>query len=84
VIAAGCAVAGFGTFFSMPWRLLPFPIAVGMLAHAARWALISRPTWREWVSARPSRAEMAADPVHCHSTITREDAMIPHHSVSPT
>ena len=40
VIAAGCAVAGFGTFFSMPWRLLPLPIAVGMLAHAARWALI--------------------------------------------
>jgi uncharacterized membrane protein YjjB (DUF3815 family) len=25
----------------MPWRLLPLPIAVGMLAHAARWALIS-------------------------------------------
>jgi uncharacterized membrane protein YjjP (DUF1212 family) len=41
VIAAGCAVASFGTFFSMPWRLLPVPIAVGMLAHAARWALIS-------------------------------------------
>ena len=40
VIAAGCAVASFGTFFSMPWRLLAFPIAVGMLAHAARWALI--------------------------------------------
>jgi uncharacterized membrane protein YjjP (DUF1212 family) len=41
VIAAGCAVAAFGTFFSMPWRLLPVPIAAGMLAHAARWALIS-------------------------------------------
>ncbi len=41
VIAAGCAVAAFGIVFSMPWRLLPFPIAVGMLAHAARWALIS-------------------------------------------
>ncbi|WP_084788967.1 threonine/serine exporter ThrE family protein [Bradyrhizobium sp. Cp5.3] len=40
VIAAGCAVASFGTFFSMPWRLLPFPIAVGMLAHAVRWALV--------------------------------------------
>ena len=25
----------------MPWRLLAFPIAAGMLAHAARWALIS-------------------------------------------
>jgi uncharacterized membrane protein YjjP (DUF1212 family) len=41
VVAAGCAVASFGTFFSMPWRLLAFPIGAGMLAHAARWALIS-------------------------------------------
>jgi uncharacterized membrane protein YjjP (DUF1212 family) len=41
VIAAGCAVASFGTFFSIPWRLLALPIAAGMLAHAARWALIS-------------------------------------------
>ena len=36
VIAAGCAVASFGTFFSMPWRLLAFPMMCGMLAHAAR------------------------------------------------
>jgi len=41
VAAAGGAVAAFGTFFSMPWHQLPFPIAAGMLAHAARWALIS-------------------------------------------
>jgi uncharacterized membrane protein YjjP (DUF1212 family) len=41
VMAAGCAVAAFGTFFSMPWRLLPFPIVVGMLAHAVRWSVIS-------------------------------------------
>jgi uncharacterized membrane protein YjjP (DUF1212 family) len=41
VIAAGCAIASFGTFFSMPCRLLAFPIAAGMLAHAVRWALIS-------------------------------------------
>ena len=41
VIAAGCAVASFGTFFSMPWRLLALPIAAGMLVHAARWVLIS-------------------------------------------
>src|SRR5882757_1874280 len=31
VIAAGCAVASFGTFFSMPWHLLAFPIAVACL-----------------------------------------------------
>jgi uncharacterized membrane protein YjjP (DUF1212 family) len=41
VLAAGCAVAAFGNFFSMPLRLLPLPIAVGMLAHASRWALVS-------------------------------------------
>jgi uncharacterized membrane protein YjjB (DUF3815 family) len=41
MIAAGCAVAAFGTIFSMPWRMLPFPIVAGMLGHAARWALIS-------------------------------------------
>ncbi|NUU41839.1 threonine/serine ThrE exporter family protein [Tardiphaga robiniae] len=41
VVAAGCAVASFGNLFSMPWRMLPFPIAAGMLGHAAHWALIS-------------------------------------------
>lgn len=41
MIAAGCAVASFGTFFSMPWRLLAFLIAVGMLAPPCGWTLIS-------------------------------------------
>jgi uncharacterized membrane protein YjjP (DUF1212 family) len=41
VLAAGVAVAAFGSFFNMPWRLLPIPIAVGMLAHACRWMVIS-------------------------------------------
>jgi uncharacterized membrane protein YjjB (DUF3815 family) len=41
MVAAGCAVAAFGTFFSMPWRLLPLPIAIGVVAHAARWAMIA-------------------------------------------
>ena len=41
VIAAGVAVGAYGTFFAMPWRTLPIPILVGMLAHAARWATIS-------------------------------------------
>jgi uncharacterized membrane protein YjjP (DUF1212 family) len=40
VIAAGVAVAAYGTFFAMPWRLLPIPIFVGALAHACRWAVI--------------------------------------------
>jgi uncharacterized membrane protein YjjB (DUF3815 family) len=30
VIAAGCAVASFGTFFSMPWRMLPFPMGADL------------------------------------------------------
>ncbi|GLR84088.1 threonine/serine exporter family protein [Bradyrhizobium iriomotense] len=41
VIAAGFAVGSFGSIFSLPWRMLPLPIAAGMLGHAARWALIS-------------------------------------------
>src|SRR5216683_1781136 len=41
VLAAGVAVAAYGTFFAMPWRMLPIPIAIGMLAHASRWAMIS-------------------------------------------
>jgi uncharacterized membrane protein YjjB (DUF3815 family) len=41
VIAAGVAVAAYGTFFAMPWRMLPIPVAIGMLAHASRWGMIS-------------------------------------------
>jgi uncharacterized membrane protein YjjP (DUF1212 family) len=41
VIAAGIAVAAYGTFFAMPWRMLPIPISIGMFAHASRWAMIS-------------------------------------------
>jgi uncharacterized membrane protein YjjP (DUF1212 family) len=41
VIAAGVAVAAYGTFFAMPWRMLPIPIVIGMLAHACRWVAIS-------------------------------------------
>jgi uncharacterized membrane protein YjjP (DUF1212 family) len=41
VPAAGVAVAAYGTFFNMPWRMLPIPMLVGMLAHACRWTAIS-------------------------------------------
>ena len=37
VIAAGVAVAAYSIFFSTPLRMLPWPVAVGMLAHALRW-----------------------------------------------
>ncbi len=42
VIAAAVAVAAYGTFFSMPWRMLPIPILIGMAAHAARWLMMAR------------------------------------------
>jgi uncharacterized membrane protein YjjP (DUF1212 family) len=41
VSAAAVAVAAYGTFFAMPWRMLPIPILIGALAHACRWAVIS-------------------------------------------
>jgi uncharacterized membrane protein YjjP (DUF1212 family) len=41
VTAAAVAVAAYGTFFAMPWRMLPIPILIGALAHACRWAVIS-------------------------------------------
>src|SRR5262249_37423837 len=34
VIAAGVAVAAYSAFFSAPWYMLPWPVAVGMFAHA--------------------------------------------------
>jgi uncharacterized membrane protein YjjB (DUF3815 family) len=41
VVAAGVAVAAYGTFFAMPWRMLPIPILIGMLAHTCRWLVIA-------------------------------------------
>ena len=42
VIAAGVAVFAYSVFFSTPLKMLPWPVAVGMLAHAARWVTLSR------------------------------------------
>jgi uncharacterized membrane protein YjjP (DUF1212 family) len=41
VIAAGVAVACYSVFFSTPLSMLPWPVAVGMLAHALRWVALS-------------------------------------------
>ena len=41
VIAAGVAVAAYSIFFSTPLRMLGWPVAVGMLAHALRWWTLS-------------------------------------------
>jgi uncharacterized membrane protein YjjB (DUF3815 family) len=40
-IAAGVAVACYSVFFSTPLNMLPWPVAVGMLAHALRWVALS-------------------------------------------
>lgn len=41
VAAAGVAVAAYSVFFSAPLSMLPWPIVVGMMAHAFRWAVLS-------------------------------------------
>jgi uncharacterized membrane protein YjjP (DUF1212 family) len=41
VIAAGVAVACYSVFFSTPLNMLPWPVAVGMLAHALRWVAMT-------------------------------------------
>jgi uncharacterized membrane protein YjjP (DUF1212 family) len=45
VISAGIAVAAYAIFFSMPMQMLPWPVAVGMLAHASRWWLLGALGW---------------------------------------
>jgi uncharacterized membrane protein YjjB (DUF3815 family) len=41
VIAAGVAVACYSVFFSAPLKMLPWPVAVGMVAHALRWVALT-------------------------------------------
>jgi uncharacterized membrane protein YjjB (DUF3815 family) len=41
VIAAGVAVFAYSVFFSTPLSMLPWPVAVGMVAHALRWVALS-------------------------------------------
>jgi uncharacterized membrane protein YjjP (DUF1212 family) len=41
VVAAGIAVAAYSVFFSTPSNMLPWPVVVGMLAHALRWVALS-------------------------------------------
>ena len=59
MIAAGIAVAAYSIFFSTPLRMLGWPVAVGMLAHALRWWTLSvgagvgtgaLVAWRRWPS----------------------------------
>jgi len=41
VIAAGVAVACYSIFFSSPLNMLPWPVAVGAVAHALRWFVLT-------------------------------------------
>jgi uncharacterized membrane protein YjjB (DUF3815 family) len=41
VIAAGIAVACFSILFSSPLKMLPWPVAVGAVAHALRWVALT-------------------------------------------
>jgi uncharacterized membrane protein YjjP (DUF1212 family) len=41
VIAAGVAVFSYSVFFSTPLNFVAWPVAVGMLAHALRWAALA-------------------------------------------
>jgi uncharacterized membrane protein YjjP (DUF1212 family) len=43
MIAAGVAVAAYSVFFSTPRYMLPWPVAVGVLAHTMRWWLLTLP-----------------------------------------
>ena len=37
VLAAGVAAASYPVYFSMPYRMIGWPVAAGMVAHAAHW-----------------------------------------------
>jgi uncharacterized membrane protein YjjB (DUF3815 family) len=41
ILAAGAAVAAYAIFFSTPLRMLPWPIVIGMCAHAVRWTAMT-------------------------------------------
>ena len=43
VIAAGVAVACYSVFFSTPQNMFTWPVAVGMVAHALRWVVLTAP-----------------------------------------
>jgi uncharacterized membrane protein YjjP (DUF1212 family) len=41
VVAAGVAVACYSVFFSTPLSMLCWPVAIGMVAHALRWVVLT-------------------------------------------
>jgi uncharacterized membrane protein YjjP (DUF1212 family) len=41
VLAAGVAAASYPVYFSMPYRMIGWPVAAGMAAHAVHWLAMS-------------------------------------------
>src|SRR5262249_38841403 len=41
ILAAGVAAASYSVFFSTPRRMMPWPVGVGMAAHALPWWALS-------------------------------------------
>jgi uncharacterized membrane protein YjjP (DUF1212 family) len=41
VIAAGIAAASYPVYFSMPYRMIGWPVCVGMIAHAVHWWVLT-------------------------------------------
>lgn len=54
VLAAGVAAACYPVFFSMPYRLIGWPIVVGMAAHALHWWALTG-----WHTSMPVAASLA-------------------------
>jgi uncharacterized membrane protein YjjB (DUF3815 family) len=54
VVAAGVAAASYPVYFSMPYRMMGWPVAAGMLAHATHWLALT-----EWKVSLPAAALMA-------------------------
>lgn len=40
IIAAGFAIIAYNVFFSMPWKMMIWPVIIGMIAHAIRWEMM--------------------------------------------
>lgn len=44
VLAAGVAAGSYPVFFSMPYRMILWPVIIGMLVHAVHWVAVT--TWQ--------------------------------------
>jgi len=67
VIAAGLAVACYSIFFSSPLKMLPWPVAVGAVAHALRWfalTALGNPAARDIISAVLAELGRACHPLN--------------------